>query len=752
MKEKRQRDFDVEVQEEVDEKPKIVFESISSLSDVDVQPISRTDYFFKEVGSGFLHAWTWIINFLFDIVKALGNVFLVAYRGAKSLVVKIYQLFQKHLRHFKEVDKSGKMSYLVMGFSSIKNGQFVNGILYMLSQIGFILFMVFYGANNLYKFTGPGLIPFQKPGWDPVTERYLDFVAGDSSIQCMLYGLITIILIFAFIYVYFRNLNVVSDNDKIAYGPRYVKAYEAQIDFLVNIDKYIDKISHEREHLVKIKGKTQIILKRHFFSRPKIRKILKDEFKMPKLTILYISYLPFRKIVTQRDALISDASFELMQFHHKFDRFNDYDDVNYKASKLLFAYENEKVVLDAIYARDSVSIKNNVTPINEGERISKKEAVSRLITALDVDVVVANMIFSLGFHNAKISAEKHRFNYGRLQNYIRRFNEKNSERYHGRSSTFVRQVSGLMNEGFAGTVLFLPVTFATTLVILPLLFTIFVAFTNFNGTNSGNNLFKWVGFENFATLFAGTGANQNMSATIWALLGWTLVWAFFATFLNYILGMILALLINKKGIKLKKMWRTIFVVTIAIPQFVSLLAMSRILGDAGPVNTWLMQNFGQMIPFLSDGRIAKVTVIVVNCWVGVPYTMLITSGILMNIPEDLYESARIDGAGPFTQFTKITLPYMLFVTGPYLITQFIGNINNFNVIFFLTGGQPNYPIYYKANQTDLLITWLYKITTGSGNEYNVASTLGIFIFIICAFLSLIMYARIGSTKREEDFQ
>jgi arabinogalactan oligomer/maltooligosaccharide transport system permease protein len=371
---------------------------------------------------------------------------------------------------------------------------------------------------------------------------------------------------------------------------------------------------------------------------------------------------------------------------------------------------------------------------------------------LEIDVQIATLMFNLGFHNPKITSEQHRLNYDKLLVNLQHFKDRYPNGYHGRPKSFKGQVDSLFNEGFASTVLFLPVTFSTVLVILPLLFTIFVAFTNFDGAHSGNNLFSWVGLENFIILFAGSGSNATMSRTIWTLLWWTLVWAFFATFLNYVLGMVLALMINKKGIKLKKVWRTIFVISIAVPQFVSLLAMSRILGDAGPINTWLQSLGFDMIPFLSDGSIAKITVIVVNCWVGVPYTMLITSGILMNIPEDLYESARIDGAGPFAQFTKITLPYMLFVTGPYLITQFIGNINNFNVIYFLTGNQPPKLYLYNANETDLLITWLYKITTGNNNQYNVASTLGIFIFIISAFFSLIMYSRISSTQREEDFQ
>ena len=129
---------------------------------------------------------------------------------------------------------------------------------------------------------------------------------------------------------------------------------------------------------------------------------------------------------------------------------------------------------------------------------------------------------------------------------------------------------------------------------------------------------------------------------------------------------------------------------------------------------------------------------------------------VMNIPEDLYESARIDGANAVQQFFKITLPYMLFVTGPYLLTSFIGNINNFNVIFLLTGGAKANPLLTtsggSATDVDLLITWLYKITTGTESNYKLASVVGILIFIVVATLSVIVYNILPSNKNEEDFQ
>jgi arabinogalactan oligomer/maltooligosaccharide transport system permease protein len=132
--------------------------------------------------------------------------------------------------------------------------------------------------------------------------------------------------------------------------------------------------------------------------------------------------------------------------------------------------------------------------------------------------------------------------------------------------------------------------------------------------------------------------------------------------------------------------------------------------------------------------------------------MLVTTGILSNIPKDLFEAARVDGANPFVIFAKITMPYVLFVTTPYLITQFIGNINNFNVIYFLTGGGPATLQYYQAGKTDLLVTWLYKLTTGTMKDYSYASTIGILVFILSATFSLIAYRSTSSYKREEDFQ
>ena len=161
------------------------------------------------------------------------------------------------------------------------------------------------------------------------------------------------------------------------------------------------------------------------------------------------------------------------------------------------------------------------------------------------------------------------------------------------------------------------------------------------------------------------------------------------------------------------------------------------------------------IPFLTDPTWAKFTIIIINIWVGVPYLMLIATGVLMNIPTDLTEAARIDGANGFQIFRKITMPYMLFVTGPYLVTQFVGNINNFNVIYLLTNDVYITLDQKLANSTatevDLLVTWLFKLTQNDYN-YNMASVIGIMVFIICAVFTLVAFNFMIKGDREEDFQ
>lgn len=337
------------------------------------------------------------------------------------------------------------------------------------------------------------------------------------------------------------------------------------------------------------------------------------------------------------------------------------------------------------------------------------------------------------------------------------------KQYCGRPKRFKETWNTLLNEKFYITILALPVLGIVLMTILPLLFSILVAFTNYSqGHLPPTQLFTWVGWENFKNLL-NPDPDSIYTALPNALLhtvGWTLIWAVLATFTNYFLGIIVALLINKKSIKLKKLWRGIFVTTIAIPQFISLLSIGVLLRDTGALGTWWWKTTGSRLGFATDTSATGVfwtrfIIVCVNIWVGIPYTILSTTGILLNIPDDLYESARVDGANAWTQFWRITMPYILFITGPYLITQFIGNINNFNVIYFLTGGGPSLvgSSLLGLGQTDLLITFLFKIVTSTNNpQYGIASAVGIIVFVICSFISIVMYNKSGAVQEEDQFQ
>lgn len=337
-------------------------------------------------------------------------------------------------------------------------------------------------------------------------------------------------------------------------------------------------------------------------------------------------------------------------------------------------------------------------------------------------------------------------------------------------TTFIEDCKTLLDGRFHITLLTPAIIFLVIFTIIPTILMILIAFTdmNTNATISGSVLINWVGMQNFVDLFSGGVANEiakEVGKNFIPVLTWTLEWAVIATFSCYFGGIFLALLINRKDVKLKKLWRTVFVLTIAVPQFITLLIMRNLLTESGPINS-MLQSIGIIdgpIDFLqlssaangSDPKsvwTARITVLVINLYVGIPHTMLMTSGILMNIPSDLYEAATIDGANKWQMFRKITLPYVIFVTTPYLISSFIGNITSFNIIFLLTGGGPvELGSGDIAGKTDLLVTWLYKMTIDN-YKYNAGSIIGILTFLITAFISLVCYRNSKAYKEEDTFQ
>ncbi len=335
-------------------------------------------------------------------------------------------------------------------------------------------------------------------------------------------------------------------------------------------------------------------------------------------------------------------------------------------------------------------------------------------------------------------------------------------------NSFKDDLADLLGKRFHVTLLSLPVMGVVCFTIIPLIVMILIAFTNYDRNHLvPAKLFTWVGLKNFETLFSMT-SDSTFAYAFGNVLLWTLVWAVVATFTCYIGGILLAMFINNKNTKGKKFWRTCFMITIAVPQFVSLLLVRNFFADAGIVNT-ICKNVGltdwlyslgaiptaNFIPFLTHPTWARVTIILINIWVGVPYQMLIATGILMNIPGELLESAKIDGANAWQSFKSITMPYILFVTGPSLVNSVVSNINNFNVIYLLSKDvyttSDQLMANANANEVDLLVTWLYRLTQDQSN-YKMASVIGILVFIVCAVLTILAFNRMIAGDKEENFQ
>lgn len=336
-------------------------------------------------------------------------------------------------------------------------------------------------------------------------------------------------------------------------------------------------------------------------------------------------------------------------------------------------------------------------------------------------------------------------------------------------NTFKEDIKSLFQERFHITLLSLPTIGVIAMNIIPILVLIAVAFTNYDQKHMPPAaLFTWVGFKNFQTLFT-SSITVTFGYAFRKILGWTLLWAVLATATTFLGGILLAKALVSKTTKLPGMWRVLFIIAIAVPQFVTLLLVRNFFADSGIVNT-ICANAGitdflkriglvgehlTYIPFLTNPHWAKFMIVIINIWVGVPYQMLIATGVLMNIPEDQIESAKIDGATNFQVFWKITMPYILFIQGPALITDFVKNINNFNVIYLLTQD-----VYVTSNQklanssateVDLLVTWLFRLTNENYN-YKMASVIGIMVFLICAAFTLVSFSRLVKGDKEEQYQ
>jgi arabinogalactan oligomer/maltooligosaccharide transport system permease protein len=276
---------------------------------------------------------------------------------------------------------------------------------------------------------------------------------------------------------------------------------------------------------------------------------------------------------------------------------------------------------------------------------------------------------------------------------------------------------------------------------------VLIAFTNYSAPAHipDRALVDWVGLRTFADLFT-QGAWRS---TFLGISVWNVVWATASTVSVFFGGLLLAMMVNYPGIRFKRFWRTVFILPWAVPQFISILVFRVLLnGSFGPVNDLLVKLGFAPVPWLSDPTMAKVSIVLVNMWFSTPFLMALMSGVLTTLPRDLYEAAEVDGASARQKFVGITLPFVLTATAPILIMQFAFNFNNFNLIYLLTDGRPNNPDYYYAGSTDILISWIFKMTLNQ-SQFNMASAVSILMFLFIAAFSLWNYRRMKSTQEED---
>ena len=314
----------------------------------------------------------------------------------------------------------------------------------------------------------------------------------------------------------------------------------------------------------------------------------------------------------------------------------------------------------------------------------------------------------------------------------------------GEMTSSVEYIKSLWNNSFEYIMITPGALLVLFISIIPVLFSILVAFTSYNAnTIPPRNLVEWIGFQTFADIVRIPAWNSTFVKVI----SWNVFWAFAATFASYAFGLLMAALINAKGIRFKKVWRGIFILPWAVPALVSLLMFKSMLNTGGVFNQLLL-NVGiinQAIPFLSNTNWARTVLILVNTWLGFPYFMALISAAMTTISPELHEAVEIDGGGAWHKFRFITLPVILTATAPMLIMTVTGNFNNFGAVYFLTGGGPRDPGLQMAGSTDLLITWIFKLTLDY-RMYNIASAVSILIFIVIATISGLNLMRTRSFK------
>ncbi len=239
----------------------------------------------------------------------------------------------------------------------------------------------------------------------------------------------------------------------------------------------------------------------------------------------------------------------------------------------------------------------------------------------------------------------------------------------------------------------------------------------------------FVGVDNYARILTDPGVRANFIP----IMLWSFAFAIGTVIMQFVFGLLIAIVMQDKRMKGQKIYRLILILPYALPIFMTALVWKGMLNtDFGLIN----QIVGSPIPWLSDGTLAKLSLLVVNLWIGYSYMLLVVTGALTAVPGDLKEAAFVDGASAWRAFRSVVLPLLMVSVSPLLIASFAFNFNNFTLVELLTGGGPFPGSPIEGGETDLLITYTYRLAFGTSQQLlGFASAISMVIFIIVAGIS-----------------
>ena len=320
--------------------------------------------------------------------------------------------------------------------------------------------------------------------------------------------------------------------------------------------------------------------------------------------------------------------------------------------------------------------------------------------------------------------------------------------------TLKEMVHAIYENGFPYLLIipsYIAMTFA---IIFPVLVTLMIAFTNYDFKHTApTTLLDWIGFQNFTNMWT----LSTFRSAFTSVLGWTLIWALAASTLQIVLGILTAIIANQPFVKGKRIFGVIFLLPWAVPAFITILTFSNMFNDSvGAINAQVLPLFAKIFPFLdgvlipwkTDPTWTKIALIMMQGWLGFPYIYVLTLGIPQSIPNDLYEAAYIDGANGWQKFRNITFPMILAVAAPTLISQYTFNFNNFSIIYLFNDGGPG-SVGGNAGSTDILISWIYKLTTNTSPQYSMAAAVTLIISVIVISISMIAFKKLHAFDMED---